>query len=78
MNEKIWKCENCGHIVSIGEWPFCPHGTPNGMMTFKPYFDEHISEKGEWITSWAQRRRLMKINNMAYRGVKRGMPRQEI
>lgn len=23
-------CEHCGRTVVIGEWPFCPHGTPSG------------------------------------------------
>ena len=28
------KCKECGRPVSIGEWPFCPHGMPASM---KPY-----------------------------------------
>ena len=23
-------CEACGNELHIGEWPFCPHGTPGG------------------------------------------------
>ena len=22
-------CDKCGELVTVGEWPFCPHGTPN-------------------------------------------------
>lgn len=22
-------CESCGHLVRVGEWPWCPHGTPS-------------------------------------------------
>jgi hypothetical protein len=22
-------CEKCGEHVTVGEWPFCPHGVPN-------------------------------------------------
>lgn len=23
-------CDRCGVVLRIGEWPFCPHGTPGG------------------------------------------------
>lgn len=23
-------CKSCGHDLQVGEWPFCPHGTPGG------------------------------------------------
>ena len=25
-------CEQCGRTVEIGEWPWCPHGTPNLVL----------------------------------------------
>ena len=68
------RCEKCGKEYAIGEWPFCPHGVGHGTQTFVPYFDEHVSEKGEWVTSLAQRWRLMRENHMDYRGKKVGMP----
>lgn len=77
------KCDECGHEFKIGDFPFCPHENVHtegmGMLgEFHPRFDEHISEKGEYITSFADHKRLMKINHMDYRGKKRGMPGQEI
>jgi hypothetical protein len=72
------RCDDCGQRYTVGDWPYCPHGKPYGMMTFVPYFDEHICEEGAWVTSLAQRRRLMKENNFDYRGLKVGMPRCEV
>ena len=25
------QCEKCGKEIQVGEWPFCPHGFPNGL-----------------------------------------------
>lgn len=72
-------CEKCGRKLIVGDWPFCPH--PNvhvegmGMLgKFSPYFDEHVSKEGAWVTSLADRRRLMKENRMDYKGKKVGDP----
>ena len=27
-------CKECGRVVTIGEWPYCPHGIP---ASTKPY-----------------------------------------
>jgi hypothetical protein len=76
---KMAHCDKCGKDYAIGEWPFCPHGVPHGMMTFVPYWDEHVSSGDPvWVTSLAQRRRLMKENHMDYRGKKVGMPGCEV
>lgn len=70
-------CTSCGKVRTPGDWPACPHSRQiDGMLgKFQPYFDEHISERGEWITSLAQRKRLMRINKLDYKGKKVGMPR---
>lgn len=53
-----------GHAYMTGEWPFCKgikhaqdHGVPgvSGRDPFEPYFDAHISERGEFITSRGHR-----------------------
>ena len=23
-------CERCSHEIRVGDWPYCPHGTPGG------------------------------------------------
>jgi hypothetical protein len=57
-------CEVCGQSYEIGEWVYCPHGFPHGMMTFKPYLDEHNFPEPVEITSWGQRRTLARIHGL--------------
>ncbi len=71
-------CDDCGNSYKIGEWPYCPHGVPHGMMTFRPYWDEHVTGSPVYVTSLAQRRELMRRNQMDYRGKAVGMPGCEI
>jgi hypothetical protein len=53
-------CDDCGKTLSVGEWPWCPHGeTRFHVDAFEPYFDEHLSPEGMWITSARQRRKYM-------------------
>lgn len=65
------KCEKCGHTMSIGDWPYCPHEHVErfGEEPLEPYWDENlISEPGGIeITTRAQRRKIMDENNMEYR-----------
>lgn len=59
------KCEKCGEEVEIGAWPFCPHGeTRFHVDAFEPYYDEHLSTDGEWITSSRQRQKIMDRNGI--------------
>lgn len=52
-----------GHGYQIGEWPFCrgaafggDHSAiARGRDPFEPYFDAHIIEGGEFITSRGHR-----------------------
>lgn len=38
------KCDSCGAELSVGSWPWCPHGTPQGMLgAFPERWDEHIA-----------------------------------
>lgn len=64
---KQYECPDCGHLRGIGLWPACPHGTPRGMQTFAPYWDEHVAPEPVWVTSLAQRKKLMRQNKMDYR-----------
>jgi hypothetical protein len=58
------KCDVCSHDIQIGDWPYCPHGAPHGMHTFKPYIDENMLDHPVEITSWAQRQRLVRENGL--------------
>ncbi len=77
-------CDKCGSEVAIGDWPYCPHGAMgHGMLgEFAPYWDEHVAPSGDprghYVTSLAQRWRLMRENNCHYAGKKVGMPRCEV
>lgn len=40
-------CEKCGESVSIGDWPWCPHGVGNNLEhPMAPYIDEMIDRDG--------------------------------
>jgi len=76
--KKFETCPVCQKEYEIGEWPFCPLGRPEGMMTFRPYWDEHLLDKPVLITSWGHRRRLMRETHNDYRGKQVGMPGCEV
>jgi len=78
MGTKIDICEKCGRFWTIGDWPWCPHGKPIPIHPFKPYFDEHISPEGAYLTSHYQRNKIMRQNDADYRPVGQGNPNCEI
>ncbi len=56
------KCEKCDALVQIGDWPFCPHGTPNvGLIDDQleggARFFETMGHEPVWIESKSQWRR---------------------
>ena len=64
----VYICDDCGKERHPGDWPQCPHISGNfGEEPLEPYFDENISESGEYITTRAQRRAIMARNHMDYR-----------
>lgn len=37
-------CDSCNATVQIGEWPYCPHGLPQGRLSsFRERWDEAIA-----------------------------------
>jgi hypothetical protein len=66
-------CDKCGAELTIGAWPWCPHQDAHGFgdAPLEPYFDEHISASGEYITSRGQRRAIMSKNHLDYHDVSR-------
>lgn len=65
------KCDVCEVELQVGQWPWCPHEDARGFgdAPIEPYFDENITSTGEWITTRAQRRRIMSKNNLDYHDV---------
>ncbi len=58
MIPAAYRCDRCGAVVVIGEWPFCPHGKAAPSKGFEPRFDPGLGrEVTGWgaltITSWA-------------------------
>jgi hypothetical protein len=55
------KCDKCGDELEVGSWPWCPHGKVRffGDDPIEPYWDEHLTKDGVYITSRAQRRKIM-------------------
>ena len=62
-------CDDCGQERRPGDWAWCPHGDGRnfGEKPLEPYFDEHITERGEWITTRGQRQKLMREGGWEYR-----------
>jgi hypothetical protein len=58
-------CDKCGKEVTIGEWPFCPHGIPSKATTAPDhaYFDIGL---GKYIRNQGERWREMKRQNVQY------------
>jgi hypothetical protein len=54
-------CDSCGKELSIGEWPWCPHGH-GAALTEKsfPYTTTHLNGKPITVTDRAHESRLMK------------------
>lgn len=80
MSEPSTACEKCGHVIVIGDFPYCK-GSPDDHVGNTPfiatldYIDPHISTKGPvHITSHAQRRRLMRANGLEEHGISNGLP----
>jgi hypothetical protein len=62
-------CEACGQTVTIGEWPFCPHGTPNvGVIDDQieggPRFFDTMGHEPVWIESKSQWRAEVAARNL--------------
>lgn len=70
------KCdhEDCGELLHVGDWPYCPHGPTRPYHPFVPYFDEGL---GEQVNSLSDRWRFMREKKLDYRG-RVGMPHCEV
>jgi hypothetical protein len=67
MSEKI-VCSECGKEYAAGEWPWCPHGVPRGMLSaFRSYVDEYNFPEPVEITSLGQKKALERIHGLIER-----------
>lgn len=65
-------CPDCGRMVAIGDWPFCPHGPAGrGHHVSHTYYDKTLNQV---VTPGGDRKKIMKAKNLefTYPGV--GMP----
>lgn len=57
-------CESCGKELQVGEWPWCPHGVPQGMLgEYRAHWEENLSPEPVWVTSLAQKEKLLRDGN---------------
>ena len=61
-------CEECGVELRVGLWPWCPHEESRFRVdAFEPYFDTDLTADGVWISSAAQRRKIMDRDGLDYK-----------
>ena len=53
-------CDACGKELTIGEWPYCPHGRGTASKGFEPYWDNTIADQPQYITSGADYKKFFK------------------
>ena len=51
------KCDDCQKELTVGEWPWCPHGRAQEAHGFEPYFDYGL---GQTITGVGDIRKAMR------------------
>lgn len=60
-------CDSCGLIFAIGEWAWCPHGTPHWAVDYIDYVDDNIGPDPIHFTSRRERRRYMDANGIDFK-----------
>lgn len=64
-------CEKCGKIVTIGDFPFCPHENAQGLTLgeepLEPYVDYNLGPEPVTITTRGQRRKLMAEQGLEFK-----------
>lgn len=61
------RCEACGKLVKVGEWPKCPHGFGNNLEApLEPYDDRNLTDGVVRVTTRSERRKLMAQNHLEY------------
>jgi hypothetical protein len=53
-------CDGCHKELTIGEWPWCPHGFPEKSKGFEPYWDENISDHPVLISNPGDRNKHLR------------------
>ena len=62
-------CEECGRDVSIGDFPFCPHGHGNNLQKpMTPYTDTQLAATPMEFSTISEKVRFMDRNSIVPRG----------
>ena len=62
-------CEECGRDVSIGDFPFCPHGHGNNLQKpMTPYIDTQLAATPMEFSTISEKVRFMDRNGIVPRG----------
>ena len=72
------QCETCGQAITIGEWPWCPHGQPAPSKGFEPYVDIHTTGKPVTVSNPGDRNAMYRPhweNDHIVQVVPRDMPK---
>jgi hypothetical protein len=64
-------CERCGHALTIGDFPFCPHGRALPMVIDDqieggPRFFETMDHDAPWIATKSDLKREMEKRNLRH------------
>ena len=61
-------CEKCQQDITVGEWPFCPHGFPlHGLRAIGDEIDEwneNVAHTPVHFTSRSEKRRYLKEHGL--------------
>lgn len=76
-------CDDCGRIIAVGEWPWCPHGVPeraggtamidDSLAGGARYF-ENLGHDKVWVESKSQLRDEMRARGLQPRVEHIGVP----
>lgn len=68
-------CETCGKDYTIGEWPYCPHGTGlGGYDAFDPVTDDMIAADPITFGNRGERSRYMDRNGIVVKDLSERKP----
>jgi hypothetical protein len=76
-------CDDCGQIIGVGEWPWCPHGIPerpggtamiDDQVSGGPRLFENLGHEPVYVESKSQLRDEMRARGLQHRVEHRGVP----
>jgi hypothetical protein len=60
------RCDKCGTVLKIGDWPWCPHGrgTNNVVDDTLDEWNENVADQPVHFTSKTEKRRYLKEHGL--------------